>query len=49
MKIRKGIDKHWYAVFPSNYDAERWEWLFIHVLRRRVACFGQYENAYLLF
>ena len=48
MKVRKGVDGGWFVVFPSNLEAERWEWLFLRILRRPISCFGQYENAYRL-
>lgn len=38
-----------YFVFKSNIEAEKWEWLFWKVLRRQVCCFGQFDNAYVLF
>jgi hypothetical protein len=49
MKIRKGCYGGYYAVFPDSEAAEKWYWLFWRVLRRPIACFGQFENAYYLF
>lgn len=48
-KIKRGNDGKLYLVFPMNYDAEKWEWLFWKILRRPIVCFGQYDNAYYLF
>lgn len=49
MKIRKGIFGGYFAVFPDNVTAEKWEWLFGRILRRPIAHYGQFENAYYLF
>lgn len=48
MKIKKGTDGGVFVVFHSSLEAERMSWLFGSLLRCRVACFGQYENAYQL-
>jgi hypothetical protein len=48
MKIKRGIDKGIYAVFRTNMDAEKMEWLFVSLLRRRVSCFNGYDNAFRL-
>lgn len=49
MRIARGLDGALYVVFSSDIAAERMRWLFWSILRRRVACFGQYDNAYRLF
>jgi hypothetical protein len=49
MKIKRSpVDNGYYAVF-SGWGAEDLEWLFHGILRRRIACFGGYENAWHLF
>lgn len=49
MKIERGINGRLYVVFQTNVDAERYEWFFSTILRRRIACFDGYDNAYQLF
>ena len=46
MKIKYGIDGRLYAVFSDSYFAAKWDWLFVRILRRRLSCFGGYENSY---
>ncbi len=45
MKIKRGIDNKWYAVFANNYEADMAEW-WLGLFPR--ACFGQFDNAYCL-
>lgn len=49
MKIRKGCYGGYFVVFPDNVAAEKWDWLFWKILKRPIACYGQFENAYHLF
>lgn len=48
MKIKKGIDNHWYAVFLDEYDATARIpiLIFSKILRRDLHCFGAYCNAW---
>lgn len=46
MKIRKGIDGNYYAVYKDEMTAAKWSWLFYNILRCPVSCFGQFNNAY---
>lgn len=45
-KLKIGNDGKLYAVFVVNADAECYWRLFVERLGCRVACFGNYDNAY---
>ena len=49
MKIQRGWAGGYFVVFRDNLEAEKWDWLFGKILRRRIAHFGNFENAYHLF
>lgn len=48
MKIKRGIDKRFYAVFNSEDDAEHMAWFYQGILRGKWACFNGYLNAFKL-
>lgn len=45
-EIKTGLDGKKYMVFPFNLDCE--EYMEKNNINAPIACFGQYENAYLL-
>ena len=49
MKIRRGYDRKFYAVFRDEMAMERWLWLFNGIFRRQVCCVDGYYNAFYLF
>lgn len=49
MKIRKGCYGGYFVVFQDADEAYKWNWLFWKILKRPIACYGQFENAYHLF
>ena len=32
--------------FKTEYDAERWEWLFVNILRMKYCCANGYMNGF---
>lgn len=48
MRIKRGIDGKFYAVFKDEDSADKLAWLFGKLLRRHAACFGGYFNAWRL-
>lgn len=48
MKFKKGIYGETYVIFNNESHADKWEFLFYHILRRERVCFGGYLNAYVL-
>jgi hypothetical protein len=49
MNVMRGLDGRLYVVFDTGDAAERWAWLFRHILRRPMSGYGGYSNAYMLF
>ena len=48
-RFKKGYAGGWFAVYESNMYPNSHMWFWNKVLRRPVACFGNYENAFYLF
>lgn len=46
MRIQRGYAGGLYVVFPTEYEASKWAWLFSGILRRPWACFGNFDNAF---
>ena len=44
--LQIGIDNKLYVVFYAEFERSMFDWLFIHMLGMRVACYGNYDNAF---
>lgn len=49
MRIKRGYDGGFYAVFKDEPSAMKWQWLFCGLLRRQYICFGAPYNAFELW
>ena len=44
--MKRSISGRICIMFSNECEAYKWYWLFGRILRMRICCFGQYDNAY---